>query len=142
MLKYLPLGAALAAIVSTQIPLNIPDTATNQRIQVSQLTIPNSQEEDNGGMGKLLTVALVGGTAAGVILTTKKANKTSDRHSTTTQIDQASPKLRKQLLTLLHNDKETADRLVAQIKRNNPNQSTNWAAEKAIYDLERDRGGR
>ena len=141
MLKYLPLGAALAAIVSTQIPLNIPDPTANQRIQVSQLTIPNSQEEDNGGMGKLLTVALVGGTAAGVILTTKKANKTSDRN-TTAQIDQASPKLRKQLLTLLHNDKQTADRLVAQIKRNNPNQSTNWAAEKAIYDLERDRGGR
>jgi len=142
MLKYLPLGAALAAIVSTQIPLNIQDPTVNQRIQASQLTIPNSQEEDNGGMGKLLTVALVGGTAAGVILTTKKANKTSDRPSTTTQINQASPKLRKQLLTLLHNDKETADRLVAQIKRNNPNQSTNWAAEKAIYDLERDRGGR
>lgn len=141
MLKYLPLGAALAAIVSTQIPLNIPDTTANQRIQASQLTIPNPQDEDNRGMGKLLTVALVGGTAAGVILTTKKANKTSDRPSTT-QIDQASPKLRKQLLTLLHNDKETADRLVAQIKRNNPNQSTNWAAEKAIYDLERDRGGR
>lgn len=142
MLKYLPLGAALATIVSTQIPLNIPDATTNQRIQVSQLAISNPQEEDNGGIGKLLTVALVGGTAAGVILTTKKANKTSDRPSTTTQINQASPKLRKQLLTLLHNDKETADRLVAQIKRNNPNQSTNWAAEKAIYDLERDRGGR
>lgn len=142
MLKYLPLGAALATIVSTQIPLNIPDTAANHRIQVSQLAIPNPQEEDNRGIGKLLTVALVDGTAAGVILTTKKANKTSDRHPTTTQIDKASPKLRKQLLTLLHNDKETADRLVAQIKRNNPNQSTNWAAEKAIYDLERDRGGR
>lgn len=141
MLKYLPLGAALATIVSTQIPLNIPDPTANQRIQVSQLAIPNPQE-DNRGIGKLLTVALVGGTAAGVILTTKKASKTSDRHSTTTQIDRASPKLRKQLLTLLHNDKETADRLVAQIKRNHPHQSTNWAAEKAIYDLERDRGGR
>lgn len=142
MLKYLPLGAALATIVSTQIPLNIPEPTANQRIQVSQLASPNPQAEDNGGMGKLLTVALVGGTAAGVILSTRKATKTSDRHSTTTQIDRASPKLRKQLLTLLHNDKETADRLVAQIKRNNPNQSTNWAAEKAIYDLERDRGGR
>lgn len=143
MLKFLPLGAAIATIVSTQIPLNIPTSTTNHRIQVSQLAIPNPQAEDNSGVGKLLTVALVGGATAGVILST--TNKRSDRNTTTTtttQIDQASPKLRKQLLTLLHNDKETANRLVAQIKRNNPNQSINWAAEKAIYDLERDRGGR
>lgn len=140
MLKYLPLGAVVATIVSPQIPLSIPFETSSQQIQVSQLTIPNPSQEDNRGIGKLLAVALVGGTAAGVVLST--TNKSSDRSHTTTQIDKASPKLRKQLLTLLHNDKATANRLVAQIKRNNPSQSINWAAEKAIYDLERDRGGR
>lgn len=138
MLKYLPLGAAIAIIASTQIPIEIPVlTIGDRKIQTSQLANPN-QPDDNSDVNTLLTAALVGGTAAtGVILATKKTNKPSS-----TGVDQASPKLRKRLMTLLHNDEATASRLIAQIKRNHPHQSTNWAAEKAIYDLERDRGGR
>lgn len=141
MLKFLPLGAAIATIVSTQIPIHIFATTSSQSgFVVADAFNSNPQEDNNNDIGKLITVAVVGGTAAGVILNSRKANKNSSYP--TTQIDRASPKLRKQLLTLLHNDRAAADRLVAQIKRNHPNQSTNWAAEKAIYDLERDRGGR
>lgn len=145
MLKFLPLGAAIATIVSTQIPIHIP-VATQEQIQANRSVVLadafnlNSPEDNNNDIGKILTVAVVGGTAAGVILSTRKSGKTSSY--STTQIDLASPKLRKQLLTLLHNDRAAADRLVTQVKRNHPDRSINWAAEKAIYDLERDRGGR
>lgn len=100
------------------------------------------EAENAGGVGIPLAIAAAGGVAAAVILGTRKANnpfKSFQGKGSTIQIDQASPKLQKQLLRLLHNDRDTASRLLAQIKLHNPNQSVNWAAEKVIYDLERDR---
>jgi hypothetical protein len=57
------------------------------------------------------------------------------------RIEQASRRLQKKLLRLLHDDRDTANRLLSQAQRKNPNKSVDWYAEKAIYDLERDRGG-
>lgn len=44
----------------------------------------------------------------------------------------------KKLTALTHN-RELAERLVANNQKNNPGRSADWAADKAIYDLERDR---
>lgn len=139
MLKLLPLGAVLATIISTQ----LPGLTSSQRLQLAQsplLAEPYNftSPENNDAGGKVITTALVvGGIATGGYLATKKANTAKPK--TNSQIDQASPKLQKKLLILLHNDSETANRLLAHTRQNNPHQSVNWAMEKVIYDLERDR---
>ncbi|NEQ27988.1 MAG: hypothetical protein F6K28_55165 [Microcoleus sp. SIO2G3] len=55
------------------------------------------------------------------------------------QAEQADSQLQRKLLRLLHNDRNAANRLLAQVKLNHPNRSANWVVEKVIYDLERDR---
>ena len=138
MLKLLPIGAVLATLISTQ----IPGFTSNQRLQITQSQLSaepyNSTSPDNNDDGgRILTTALVvGGIATGGYLATKK---TSAANHSNTQIDQANPKLRKKLLILLHNDRTTANRLVAHTKQTNPQKSVDWAMEKVIYDLERDR---
>lgn len=139
MLKLLPIGAVLATIISTQ----LPGFTSTQRLQLAQsplLTEPynSTSPKKNDQSGKIVTTVLVvSSIATGGYLATKKA-KTA-KHNTNSQIDQASPKLQKKLLILLHNDSETANRLLAYTKQKNPQQSVNWAIEKVIYDLERDR---
>ncbi len=139
MLKLLPIGAVLATIISTQ----IPGFTSTQRLQLAQ-SIPLAEPynspspESNDSSGKLTTTALVaGGIAAGGYLATKKGN--GAKFQTDTQIDRASPKLQKKLLILLHNDRTTANRLLAYTQQTNPQKSVDWAMEKVIYDLERDR---
>jgi hypothetical protein len=89
-------------------------------------------------------LAVVGGSAAAIFVSTKKVSHHSlpsaRSRENTIRLDQANPKLQKKLLRLLHNDVDTASRLVAQAKRKDPTRSINWYVEKAIYDLERDRG--
>ena len=53
-------------------------------------------------------------------------------------LDRVSPKLRKRLLRLVHNQ-QTAKRLLAGTLTSHPGRSPNWLAEKVIYDLQRDR---
>ncbi len=137
MLKLLPIGAVLATIISTQLPVT-----SNQRLQLAQsplLTQPyNSTSQENDQDGAILTTALVvSGIAAGGYLATKKVN--TAKANTDSPIDQASSKLQKKLLILLHNDRTTANRLLAHTKQSTPQKSVNWAMEKVIYDLERDR---
>lgn len=108
--------------------------------------------EKVGGAGVLLGIAAVGG-AMGIILTARKANSLkpttlahfSSKRSFNSKedlisIDQASRKLQKQILRLLHDDRETANRLLSQVKMKNLNKSIDWCVEKVIYDLDRDRG--
>jgi len=108
--------------------------------------------EKVGGAGILLGLA-AGGSAVGAILYTRKAQNSIKPSSTPSysdlrtspnskeniiRIDQASRKLQKKLLTVLHGDREAANRLLSQAKMKNPNRSTDWCAEKVIYDLGRD----
>lgn len=45
----------------------------------------------------------------------------------------------RQLLRLVGGNQSVAERLVEQVKLNNPGQSEQWCWEKAIYDIHRDR---
>lgn len=53
-------------------------------------------------------------------------------------LNSVSPKLRRELLRLVHNQ-QTADRLLSGTLNSHPDRSANWLAEKVIYDLKRDR---
>ena len=58
--------------------------------------------------------------------------------SSTALITSVSPKLRRELLRLVHN-RATANRLLSGTANSHPGRSANWVAEKVIYDLKRDR---
>lgn len=171
MLKFFHLSATLAAILSSQIPLNllaiqadavdplqkstfsVVSETSNASTMLADTAIFAADSSTNtpdaaekvGSTGMILGIAAIGG--AVVFLNAKKA-KNSFKSTTTLgyktrdsiSLDQASRELRKNLLSLLHDDRNTANRLVSQVKSNNPTRSINWCVEKVIYDLERDRG--
>ena len=58
--------------------------------------------------------------------------------SSTALITSVNPKLRRELLRLVHNQ-ATANRLLSGTANSHPGRSANWVAEKVIYDLKRDR---
>lgn len=166
MLKLLHLGAALAAVLSTQVTdTSIARVSKDTNTQGEQATTHNLVaintnvadttasivtadsgndilEETQKVDPVLLSLAVVGGGIA-VAVSTKKAKqpfKLNSRSEGTIRIEQASGKLRKKLMRLLHDDRETANRLLSQAKLKHPNKSVDWYTDKVIYDLERDRG--
>ncbi len=46
-------------------------------------------------------------------------------------------RLRRELLTIVHSNQDTADRLIAYEKRNHPGHTDQWYLEKVIYNLRR-----
>jgi len=97
-----------------------------------------------GDNGKTITLIAAGVGTAGLIWSLNRKNQTlspaKNHHpQNDISIEQANPRLRQELLRLLGGDRQTANRLVAGIKQTHPEKSINWAVEKAIYDLERDR---
>lgn len=128
-------------------------TATTQFVAASSTDTPEVTEKVNP-TGVILGLAVVGG-AIGIALSTRntkepfKSSSTGSHSSlnfrfeseeSTIRIEQANRKLQKQLMRLLHDDRNTANRLLSQIKVKNPSRSIDWCVEKVIYDLERDRG--
>ena len=63
---------------------------------------------------------------------------TVSNSSGTALLTRVSPKLRRELLRLVHNQ-QTANRLMNGTANSHPGRSANWIAEKVIYDLKRDR---
>ena len=157
MLNFFRLSAAtMAAVVSIQTNSNLLATQENNEFTNAQTSIELPDSSNTPGVaekvdpaGIMLGLAAVGSVAVAVALNAKNANKpfkSSSRSSSkskedTIRIDQANRGLQKKLLTLLHNDRDAANRLLSQVKMNNPNKSIDWTVEKVIYDLERDRGG-
>ncbi len=62
----------------------------------------------------------------------------SSGNNNTALLTRISPKLRRELLRLVHNQ-QTANRLLSGTLNSHPGRSANWVAEKVIYDLKRDR---
>ena len=165
MLKLLHLGAALVAVLSTQVTSSAFATqsrdTTNgwQRASSEQLLVTGFTADSNNDTiesaekidsSTILGLAALGGGVA-IALNAKKAKNASKLSSmprinsslheeSTIRIEQANRKLQKKLLRLLHDERDTANRLLYQLKLKNPNRSVDWYAEKVIYDLERDRG--
>ena len=131
--------------------LTAPFLSTTAPLMKSQMPQLDTSSPTTPEVAKLVDpakiifgLAVVGSGAAAIFASTKKVSQHSlpstRSQENTIRLNQASPKLQKKLLTLLHNDTDTANRLVAQAKRKDPTRSINWYVEKAIYDLERDRG--
>ncbi len=148
------LQASTSTLVLTDTPNVVTDITERETLILVADSTSNTPEvvEKVGGAGVLLGIAAVGG-AMGILLTTRKVNSLksttlahfSSKSSLNSKedlisIDQASRKLQKQILRLLHGDRDTANRLLSQVKMKNLNKSIDWCVEKVIYDLDRDRG--
>lgn len=148
------LQANTLTLVLTDIPKVVTDIPERETLILVADSSSNTPEvvEKVGGAGVLLGIAAVGG-ALGILLTARKVNSlkpTTLAHFSSKpsfnnkedliSIDQASRKLQKQILRLLHDDRDTANRLLSQVKMKNLNKSIDWCVEKVIYDLDRDRG--
>ncbi len=144
--NLLPMKGQLVEQPLAQLHTVIPGSANLRLVADSSTNSPDLPEK-LGGAELLLGLAAVAGTA-GVIVSARKQNSAPHRSSSNPtsnstdiiRIDQASRKLQQQLLMLLHDDRDTANRLLSQVRMRNPHKSIDWYVEKVIYDLERDRG--
>jgi len=157
MLKLLHLSAAIAAILGAQISSSsLPiaaQTVTREaeqshRILTAQLYRSNPRNEEGIDPNLMLALAGLGGGAAAIALAARNNGHFKSQSKSrpvavggSIRVEQASRQLQKRLMSLLHDERDTANRLLAQAQRKNPNQSVDWYVEKVIYDLKRDRGG-
>jgi hypothetical protein len=159
MLKLLHLSAAIAAILGAQISSSsLPIAAqtvtsqiernSNREILTAQIYRSNPRNEEGLDPNLMLALAGLGGGAAAIALAARnngyfksqpKARPVAVGGSMC--VEQASRHLQKRLMSLLHDERDTANRLLYQAQLKNPNKSVDWYMEKVIYDLKRDRGG-
>lgn len=149
MFNFFRLSATLAAIFSTQVTSTLlatqanaanqvlqPNTSTlivanetlNARTAVTEFVVDsnlNTPEvaEKVSPSEVAIALAAVGGGAVGAMLIARKVTLNQTVLSLGTEdvisIDQASRKLQQKLLRLLHDDRDTASRLLSQIKIKN-----------------------
>lgn len=145
-------GGLLAAPV-------LPKPALQVKPQAMQLTATGSaasEPESEVDKTAVLGIALAGSAAIGVglslILDRSRSSKSATNfrsgfHSDagrqphqTVSLDQANRRLQRKLLSLLHDNRGAAHRLLMQAWLKYPGKVPDWYVEKVIYDLERDRG--
>lgn len=147
----------LSIILSTGLSGFVSAQAATRQIYISEnVAASDSSGSSDKGMRALAAVAILGTGAAVIASSAKRGGYLPQfsiggshpashqaqyraKHQVNHQLKPADPQLQRKLLKLLHNDRRTASRLLAQIQRTHPDRSANWVIEKVIYDLERDR---
>lgn len=114
---------------------------------------PTTAESEVNGAA-VLGIALAGSAAIGLGMSAVVERKRPSTHSfsdvarssrpspSQVSFEQVNRSLQSKLLRLLHDDRGAARRLFSYTSLKYPGKGANWYAEKIIYDLERDRGGR
>jgi hypothetical protein len=116
--------------------------AFNLPLSTQQSQLSPSVEEPNSNPDRTAVAWAIVGLGVGIIGLAWKSTQQSSVVRTT-RLDRtaagANRSLQRQLLSLLHNDSQAAERLIRQTQANHPGRSIDWCAEKVIYDLQRDR---
>jgi hypothetical protein len=135
-----PVSLVLAGIVgSVLVAEALPAPQTEPQIMQLQARPIEKVEEVNGAA--VLGIATLGSAGVGIALTALHERDRRNRSSFQPQkiSRKANPKLQRQLLRLLHEDHQAAERLVNYAALKNPGHNADWYVEKVIYDLRRDR---
>jgi hypothetical protein len=132
-----PISLILAGIVgSVLVSEAMPRAQTLQ--QVSPIAPVEEVREVNGAA--VLGIAALGSAGLGMALTAMhERNRRLPVQPKTLKTGKANPKLQRQLLRLLHEDRQAAERLVNYATLKYPGHNADWYVEKVIYDLKRDR---
>ncbi|WP_460202240.1 hypothetical protein [Scytonema sp. NUACC21] len=117
------------------------------QLTASRSTTPQDVTEQFGKPALVLAALVAGSIVVGTALTETRDKGTNmmstslskNQENTILIFNRASRKLQKELLLLLHGDREAAHRLLTQAMLKHPNKTANWYFEKVIYDLERHR---
>jgi hypothetical protein len=126
---------------------NVAGLTTNAELILSQTNygdyLSNNEPTDDWKNLVGLTGLAVGTGVVGYHLSRDRkpslANSSSTKsNNSSSLLTRISPKLRRELLRLVHNQ-QTANRLLSGTLNSHPGRSANWVAEKVIYDLKRDR---
>ena len=150
------IGTGIAGSLAT-LPVkasnDLVKSSTNSELTLSQINESNYQFRQSDRPNNLeswdnfqnvvgLTGLAIGTGVIGYYVTRaynpSLANSIPTVNGTGSLLDRINPKLRKELLRLVHN-KATASRLLTGTLTSHPGRSPNWVAEKVIYDLKRDR---
>lgn len=132
-------GSLLAAQFSPTVAQQVKPSS-RQFVEATP-ALPEETESVDGTTILLATGAIASAVGIGLkVSQNHNAGNRSGSLQNQTILSQASRKLQRRLLLLLHEDRQAATRLLAQAKLNHPHKSTDWYVEKVIYDLERDRG--
>lgn len=144
------IGTGIAAIFMT-LPVrasenNLVARTTNEKLILSQFNYGTPQQYSEPTDDFKTIVGITGlaiGTGAIAYHLTKAykpslVNLPAIASNNTSLLARISPKLRQELLRLVH-DRNTANRLLSGTSTSHPSRSPDWLAEKVIYDLKRDR---
>jgi hypothetical protein len=132
-----PVSLLLAGIVgSVLVTEALPNTDRPQNLQ--QIATPIEEVQEVNGAA-VLGIAALGSAGIGVTLTALHERNRRSPQPKAFQPSKANPKLQRQLLRLLHEDRQAAERLVSYARLKYPGHNADWYVEKVIYDLKRDR---
>lgn len=132
------------AMIIGMLALGIPSLPNSSSVQQAQLRSPRVESEPNYRTVAGWTIAALGAGVVGLGWHNSRSNQlrfasTGSLKPSSVRLDRANRTLQRRLLSLLHDDRQAADRLVAGVQLNHPNRSIDWCVEKVIYDLNRDR---
>ena len=140
------IASSLAALPAEAIAEKLLASSTETELILSQNFDRNYNNEPSDDLKNIigLTGLAIGTGVVGYHLT--RAYNPSlvnslpgvNNNTGTSLLDRVNPKLRKELLRLVHN-KAVASRLLSGTLTSHPGRSPNWVAEKVIYDLKRGR---
>ena len=138
---------SLAALPVQSSENNSAKSTTDAKLVLAQINYtprPNRNESDDSLKNIVGVTALAIGTGViGYHLSRSQKHSWASSLANTNKSSSSlllhiSPKLRRELLRLVHNQ-QTANRLLSGTLNSHPGRSANWVAEKVIYDLKRDR---
>ena len=136
------LGGVLGGVLLMPIAPKVLDSP-NPPIQTAQLRPARESLRDdsfsdtNRNVAAFAIVAL----GAGIIGWSWKSKQTAPATSPNSSrwFGTGQSRSQRELVRLLHNDHQAAQRLVQQVQAKHPERSLDWCVEKVIYDLQRDR---
>jgi hypothetical protein len=139
--------SGLVALPAQKNANDVAGLTTNAELILSQTNysdrLSNNEPTDDwknivGLTGLAMGTGVVGYHLSRVHKPSLASSLSTKSNSSSSLLTRISPKLRRELLRLVHNQ-QTANRLLSGTLNSHPGRSANWVAEKVIYDLKRDR---
>jgi hypothetical protein len=122
-------------VLGSLLMMPILPTTLHSSVSMQQAQLRPSLEDPTSNSNRTVAALALAALGVGVVAWSWKAQP----HASASKSVLMKPSLQHKLLTLLHNDRQAANRLIQQTQVRHPDRSLDWCVEKVIYDLQRDR---